>query len=421
MAIQTRCPNCQTMYALADHLAGKTVRCKQCGGAIAVRAAKGRAEVEETEARDRIQTRTNAAKRPAARIDDEYDEEDYRRSPKRSNRGLVIGLIAGGVGCLVLLGGGLIVVVLLIASKAANSSFVDAGDWPPVAAPANGVVLHIAGVEDVDTRDAISEKLHELAAEGGNFNIATVHRGNLMTATVAPIGDVEAFSRKLDFGTVDSVKGRTITMTARKAQVPLANADALTKMLRQLKSSQLPKRQEAARTLKAMRPDDKRRPEVVKALEPLINANDPFTRHEAIEVLCVWANKDSVPLLLKALAAGDNFVIRGEVIKALGRLKDERAIEPIAQRLEEFAERDAAIEALKAMGPAAEKAVLARLDHDDWQVRQAACEILIKIGTRQSIPALEKVAAAGKGFGAGFNHFVTQKAEAAIRAIKARQ
>src|SRR5262249_38663195 len=131
------------------------------------------------------------------------------------------------------------------------------------------------------------------------------------------------------------------------------NADAVTRALSQLQSTNFGTRQEALRKLKEMLPDDKRRAEVVRALEPLLNNDDHFTHRWAIEALCVWANKVSVPLLLKAMREGGDFAIRGEVMKALGLLKDERAIEPIAERLDEFPDRHAAEQALKAMGPMA--------------------------------------------------------------------
>ena len=40
MAIRVQCPECDTVYQLKDELAGKSVRCKSCGGAIAVRASR---------------------------------------------------------------------------------------------------------------------------------------------------------------------------------------------------------------------------------------------------------------------------------------------------------------------------------------------------------------------------------------------
>ncbi len=205
---------------------------------------------------------------------------------------------------------------------------------------------------------------------------------------------------------------------AKEDEGALPNADSLTKTLHQASSPNVLKRHEAIRKLKGMLPDDKRRAEVVKALEPLLTNDDHFTRHWAIEALGIWGNKDAVPLLLNAMREQET---RGEAMKALARLKDERAVEPIAQRLEEFFDRHEAEEALKAMGPMAEKAVLARLNHHDWLVRKAVCDVLGAIGTKESIPALEKVVAAGKDPFSGQNHLAAKFAEQAIRSIKARQ
>jgi HEAT repeat protein len=100
-------------------------------------------------------------------------------------------------------------------------------------------------------------------------------------------------------------------------------------------------------------------------------------------------------------------------MRALGRLKDERAAEPLARLLERVPDRHEAIEALTAMGPVAEKAVCQRLRHPGAFVRGDACAILI-IGTRQSLPQLEEVVAAG-------DFFSKRNAEKAIQAIRARR
>lgn len=287
----------------------------------------------------------------------------------------------------------------------------------PPEAPPNAVILHIDGIADENTREAISEKLDGLAMDDDHLLAHKMSRGDRMSVLVMPVADAQAFSQRLDFGKVNSVKGRTIHVTARKVAGPPPNADAVTRALHQLKSGNSHKRQEAVRKLKDTLPDG-RRAEVIKALEPLINDKDVFTRQWAIEALGVWGNKDAVPILLKAMQDNDT---RRDAMKALGRLKDERAVEPIAGRLEELSESHDATEALKAMGPIAEKAVLARLNHHDLFVRQAVCDILGAIGTKQSIPPLEKVVAAGKDPFAGENFIVAKFAEKAIQAIKARQ
>jgi predicted Zn finger-like uncharacterized protein len=472
MAIRVRCPSCETVYSLADHLAGKTVRCKKCESAIVVRAAKGRAEKEgderesrpDSSEREKIQTRASAPKRPLGRTEEEpsrprrrdgdEDELDIRRPQRGSNRGLVIGLIAGCAGLLLLLAGGLVVLIVVLvnrseASRQAESvAMANAGannapaqpppgmgdpnkeagflvntdpTWPEVVpphAPPDSVVLRIAGVADENTQEAISEKLQALGMKAGQFAMHSRRKGDRMTVVIMNVPDVQAYSQKLDFGKVESVKDRFITMTAHKVKGPPTNADALTKLLYQLNSPNVLKRHEALRKLKSMLPDDKHRAEVVKALEPLLGNDDHFTREWAIESLGIWGNKDAVPLLLNAMREQET---RGVAMKALARLKDERAVEPIAERLDELFDRHNAAEALKAMGPMAEKAVLARLNHHDWMVRQTACEILGAIGTKQSIAPLEKVVAAGKDPFSGPNHIVAKFAEQAIQAIKTRQ
>jgi hypothetical protein len=101
------------------------------------------------------------------------------------------------------------------------------------------------------------------------------------------------------------------------------------------------------------------------------------------------------------------------LIGALCRLKDDRAIEPLAERLGDFFDRRDAGEALKVFGLAAEKAVLRQIHHSDPQVKATVCEILAAIGTAESLPVLEAVAA-------GRDRLVVPKAQEAIRVIKAR-
>jgi hypothetical protein len=93
--------------------------------------------------------------------------------------------------------------------------------------------------------------------------------------------------------------------------------------------------------------------------------------------------------LLAKLKSSDYFT-RESAIEGLARLKTEEAAEAIAERLGVFGDRMAASEALQRMGPVAESAVLKQLDHEDWSVRQEACEILGKIGTQKSVPVLKQ-------------------------------
>jgi HEAT repeat protein len=195
-----------------------------------------------------------------------------------------------------------------------------------------------------------------------------------------------------------------------------AGADAVTKQLFALKSSKFPARMEALRQLQAMVPNE-RREEVARALESLLNEENPFLREEAIAALGTWGTKESVPRLLQILNIRDEVggvLDRRAAMMALGHLKDERAAEPIAERLENFFDREDAAKALRKLGPAAEKAMRKRLHHPDADIRNTACDILNLIGTRESIPALEKIAAEE-------GNPLAKKAKQAIQAITARQ
>jgi HEAT repeat protein/predicted nucleic acid-binding Zn-ribbon protein len=507
MSIRSTCSACGRVYALGDHLAGKTVRCKECGATFEVRALARREEAggEESEtgrsaaAEEQIQTQPHSPKGPPLRSKEEpprrrrrdRDEPDVRR-PRRGNRGMLIGLIVGGSVLALLLVGTLIAVLVFSGrsrnkDRAADSGgadpFVDvSGSWPqpmPIrAAPGTCVVLRVAGLSNEWTDEAFSDQLQGLVSTAGSFAMSSTASGDRKTFVVAPVLDVQAFSRRLDFCTVRTVDNGIITVVAHKVEGPPPNADPVTKALYRLKSINARRRAEGIRKLKEA-PPDARREEVAKALTPLLNDRDASVRREAIETLGAWEDKDKiVPTLLPALRDretrqtalkvlgrlkdglpearrrevaralepllgvadvsvrcegidalgtwGDKESVpallqalrdketRVNAIKALGPLKDERAAEPITKSLEDFFEQGAAVEALKQMGPAAETAVLPLLNHRDAGRRAQACDILKVIGTRQSLPFLAKVAAEN-------NIFSSPAAKEAIRAIQARQ
>lgn len=433
MPIPTTCPSCQTVYPLADHLRGKKVRCKNCGETIQVGPSPKPRDTEEAEeegssphyriqgeARQPSRTPSHSNdERPRRRPRDDWDEPEFK-----SNQGLIIGLAIGcGVLLLLLLvGGGIFVFILFGSDSSSNppNSVVNAG-MPPQqpALPgavdeadlAGPVIVHVSGVNSEIMGDAIQEKLRQLVDPGPNVLVHGHAFNGQMTVHVMPVRDPQAFAAKINFGKVQSVQGRTITMIAGKIEgIPGPDADGVTKALFQLKSPDLFKRHEAVRQLKGALPDE-RRSEVSKALEPLVTDPDFFTRQGAIEALGIWGTRESVPVLLKAM---NDQMTRDAAMEALGRLKDQRAVEPIANRLEVLFDQHQASEALKRMGSMAEEAVLKRLNHPDVLVVLAACDVLQTIGTRRSLPGLQKVIAGG-------NIVLKRKAEEAIQAINARQ
>jgi HEAT repeat protein len=207
---------------------------------------------------------------------------------------------------------------------------------------------------------------------------------------MAPCADEQACAKRIDFGTVRNVSGRTITVMAHKVPGPAAH-DPISVSLYYLKSSNKHKRSAAIRNLRDTPPDDNRRAAVTSALEGLLDDADFSARADAVRALGVWGTKENVPALLAVLQKDKEFVPRHGAMEALARLKDDRAIEPIAARLAIPADRNAAAKALQDIGPAAEKAVRAQLNDPDNWTKTEACHVLRVIGSRQSLPALQRL------------------------------
>jgi predicted Zn finger-like uncharacterized protein len=443
MPIPATCPHCRKSYTLADQLAGKQVRCKSCAGVFVVPGSEpaqglGRQGTENIDEGVvlRVRRRPEAAhvvRAPNIDMDEPVrvrrpgdDDEPRPRRRRSSNQGLVIGLVAGGVGLILVTAG--IVVAVVVANRdkdsgsATNSPTVEGGKglgpmlglggpaaanplavldpdlhgpWPePIMpghirmVPGQTVTLHIAKVVDRNTSEGILDRIG--AMRGGQSGaVVSATFDQRMTVLVCPVADAADFAKKVDFGTVHSVSGSVITISARKFEGPPDNADDVTRALFRLKSPNAARRTEAAASL-ARVPPGQRRDEVARALVALIDDPDAEVRRQALNALGVWGTAESVPALITAIRkewTGDH------AIRALARLKDERAIEPIAAAIETPFTRHEANVALKEFGTKAEKAVLPFLEHRDRDIRNEACDILKKCGTRQSIPALQRVAA----------------------------
>jgi HEAT repeat protein len=138
-----------------------------------------------------------------------------------------------------------------------------------------------------------------------------------------------------------------------------------------------------------------------------------FIRQAAAGVLEKWATAEQAPALIKALN-DSHWPVLHAAIRALGRLKEPRAAEPIAGHFGNQRDRHLVAEALKQIGgPEAEKAMRRALKDKDPFVRQAAAQVLKDIGTKDSLPDLE--AAANDP-----DTFVRMAAADAVRAIRAR-
>ena len=102
-----------------------------------------------------------------------------------------------------------------------------------------------------------------------------------------------------------------------------------------------------------------------------------------------WGGKHSVPLLIKLL---EEPLLNNEVFRALGSLKDSRAAVPVAMRLTDRRDREAAYLCLQEMGAAAEDVVIEIVPNNDPQLSMAAVNLLAEIGTDKCLPMLRKAA-----------------------------
>jgi len=155
-------------------------------------------------------------------------------------------------------------------------------------------------------------------------------------------------------------------------------------------------------------------PQIAQALTAILLSDEHAPRRaEAAEALINWATADSVPALNKALQ--DQWPpVRSAAIEALCKFKPKESVKPIAQLLTQGMTRGAAGKFLKAIGSEAEEVVLPYLEDKDAWVRAEVCSILEVIGTKKSLPALEK-ALTDESF------MVNGNARKALAAIKARQ
>jgi hypothetical protein len=203
--------------------------------------------------------------------------------------------------------------------------------------------------------------------------------------------------------------------SARNGASPgVANPNNVSALIRDLTRDNDAARMRALDRLARSSPNPAHHDELVKAIEPLLVDPVATTRASAVKALAVWANPDDVPALIAALEDQDGGVRRA-AIQGLGRIKDERAVEPVARQMADpnASVQNDAVRALRQMGSIAEVEVVKYLNSDDVRTRERACQVLLTIGTKNSIRALTR-AATGKSAS-------SRSAQAALKAINARE
>jgi beta-lactamase regulating signal transducer with metallopeptidase domain len=145
----------------------------------------------------------------------------------------------------------------------------------------------------------------------------------------------------------------------------------------------------ALRRLRQWEPNEQRAV-VAARLEALLDHPEVDIREAAASAFAFWAGEEDAATLI-ALLEEDSPETRVAAMEALGRLQVAAAIEPIVRRLHASGDRIAATQALTAIGPACEEAVLKLLESDAWSLRLAAVNLLRDVGGPASLPPLKSL------------------------------
>jgi predicted Zn finger-like uncharacterized protein len=326
MAIQATCPHCQASYVLRDELGGKTVRCMTCKKPFDVAG-------------------TPAPPAPVTRL-----APQAPRTPPPV-RGKTTGMER-------------VVKARLVeddevptASQAVVQPARVVPPPPPVRRPARQDDAYDDEMEDVlpAPRKPSSLPLILVAAGGGALVLMVLCGGGLWIF-MNQVGNPD-----------DTV---VVGPGGAEVKAPTSVAEALAA----LKSGDAPHRSAALAWLTQAPVEDQQRAEVVRALQD-IPATDPGAAPAAARALGHWATRDDLPVLV-GLLQNSNPEVRGAAISALGRLRDDRAAAPLAERLPDFFDRAAARQALEAIGPAASREVMKYAFNKDKGCRDEALRLL---------------------------------------------
>ena len=309
------------------------------------------------------------------------------------------------------------------------------------------VTVEATGLDDEAARNAFGEKLRQLAGASGVMTNGLGGGGARYQFEIS--SDAEAFSKRIIFANVTKVSGDKITVVAspltaedlaaerekiaarkaddvrskedqerrrritednqkeadarRLAEVvantppPLArkvnpSAGPIDKALADTRAPDRNVAQEALRRLAWGIPEE-RKAEVAQAVAPLLQMKDMWTVSEAVKTLAALKAPEGVSGLLAVVGRED---ISRDVMKALGEIGDARAATALADRLEKG--WPVAQEALIAIGPAAEAAVLEKLRDPRSRTRTIACEVLEKIGGKETLKLMLTLPADSDGF-----------------------
>jgi hypothetical protein len=226
-----------------------------------------------------------------------------------------------------------------------------AGASPEIAANKAALIDVLAGFPDPSATDALALQLKDPAQRG---------MAAQALSTLGPVAS-EAVLHYLNHP--DAGVAREAGSLARLLNIPADRQLAQT--LADVADARKARSRAALQHLARLRPDAASRTTVSRALNaPLLDA-DVAIRDDALDALRVWATGENTATLLEVLGN-----MHGE-----SRESDARAAQKIAQ-------------ALIAVGPGVEGAMLPLLKAQDALVRREACWVLGEVGTNVSVQPL---------------------------------
>jgi hypothetical protein len=135
---------------------------------------------------------------------------------------------------------------------------------------------------------------------------------------------------------------------------------------------------------------ENRQPVLIKLVINCASSDHKFNRESALEILSNRDSDQSFPYIF-ARVDDTSFTIRSMAYQMLRQIGDRRAIEPLAKRFAtDDVDRIASL--LRSFGSASERAVIPYLENADADIRLRASNLLGKIGTEKSLPALQEMA-----------------------------
>jgi HEAT repeat protein len=157
-------------------------------------------------------------------------------------------------------------------------------------------------------------------------------------------------------------------------------------------------RENAAGLILGMPVDEKRRAEVLQALEEAMQERGPFTGERVIRAYGAWATKENIPTIAKQLDH-PNGAARQATIDILTKFPDARSVKALVERLSDRGDRAAVSKAIQTLGTdqtltnTTETEVLSLLESStDRDTRVECCRILGAVGTKAvSLPVLMKL------------------------------